>query len=207
MTTGNPARGTRPRGRPRRGVREAVIAAAQQILTDRGVARLSTKEIATRAGVAESSIFYHFGDRTGLLHAVIREHLRPLQEMLTDPTGGETCDLRTDLIRLVTVLEEFFGAAIPVIAAIESDADLRVTYSQRSRELNLGPHRALDTVIAHLSARHTLVPEPRTAALFVSGAAYQRALQHRMSPPHAHATLPTPEAIADLALPLFLPEQ
>ncbi|WP_158271289.1 TetR/AcrR family transcriptional regulator [Nocardia sp. MDA0666] len=201
----------RTRGRPRSGVREAVIAAAQEVLTTSGVARLTTKEIATRAGVAESSIFYHFGDRTGLLQAVIQHHLRPLKDMLADPPHSvdeaESPDLRTDLVRLVIVLEDFFRAALPVIAAIESDAELRAVYSERSRDFDLGPHRALDVVIGHLSARHRIVAEPRTAALLVVGAAHQRALQSRMSPPEARAALPSPEAIADTALPLFRAEK
>ncbi|WP_227982424.1 TetR/AcrR family transcriptional regulator [Nocardia spumae] len=202
-------RTARTRGRPRRGVREAVIAAAQEVLTNSGGARLTTKEVATRAGVAESSIFYHFGDRTGLLQAVIHHHLRPLKDMLADHSGtaeaNEPDDLRTDLVRLLTVLENFFHAALPVLAAIESDPDLRAAYSARSRDLDLGPHRAVDAVIAHLSARHTIVAQPRTAALLIVGAAHQRALQHRMSPAEAQAALPSPEAIADAALPLFLP--
>ncbi|MFF0456632.1 TetR/AcrR family transcriptional regulator [Nocardia africana] len=199
----------RTRGRPRSGVREAVIAAAQEVLTGSGVARLTTKEVATRAGVAESSIFYHFGDRTGLLQAVIQHHLRPLKDMLADPPSAdetESSDLRSDLVRLVTVLEDFFRAALPVLAAIESDAELRAVYSERSRDFDLGPHRALDAVIGHLSARHHIVAEPRTAALLVAGAAYQRALQSRMSPPEARAALPSPEAIADATLPLFRAE-
>lgn len=197
----------RTRGRPRSGVREAVIAAAQEVLTGSGVARLTTKEVATRAGVAESSIFYHFGDRTGLLQAVIQHHLRPLKDILADPShsadAAESADLRSDLVHLVTVLEDFFRAALPVMAAIDSDAELRAVYSERSRDFDLGPHRALDVVIGHLSARHHIVTEPRTAALLLVGAAHQRALQSRMSPPEARAALPSPEAIADATLPLF----
>lgn len=202
-------RTARTRGRPRSGVREALISAAQQVLTTSGVARLTTKEVATRAGVAESSIFYHFGDRTGLLQAVVQHHLRPLKDMLTDTPGvePESGDLRDDLLRLLAVLEDFFRSALPVIAAIESDAELRAVYAERSRDLDLGPHRALDAVIAHLSARHRIVAEPRTAALLLVGAAHQRALQSRLSPPEAQAALPTREAIADAALPLFAPGQ
>ncbi|AHH18222.1 putative transcriptional regulator, TetR family [Nocardia nova SH22a] len=195
----------RTRGRPRSGVREAAIVAAQEILTSSGATRMTTKAVATRAGVAESSIFYHFGDRTGLLQAVIQHQLRPLKEMLAEDPGTTPPDLRTDLIGLITVLENFFQAALPVIAAIESDAELRAAHTERSRDLDLGPHRALDAVIAHLSARHTLVADPRTAALLVVGAAHQRALQHRLSPPAAQAELPSPDSIADAVLPLLRP--
>lgn len=74
------------RGRPSTGVREAVLQSTQEVLGEAGIA-LSTKEIARRAGVAESSIFYHFGDRLGLLQAVIGLHL-PVFSDATVVLGG-----------------------------------------------------------------------------------------------------------------------
>ncbi|MGV9673746.1 TetR/AcrR family transcriptional regulator [Nocardia sp. NPDC003482] len=190
-----------PRGRPRTGVREAVIDSAQRLLTESGVARLSTKEVAARAGVAESSIFYHFGDRMGLLHAVIQQHLRPLKEMLGERSGA--ADLRADLLALVATLEEFFLAAIPIMAAILSDAELRASYETRSRDLDLGPHRAVDAVLAQLAPG---AAELRPAALLLVGAAHQRALQRHLSPPAALSELPSADAVVDAALPLFTPD-
>ncbi|MGW4356467.1 TetR/AcrR family transcriptional regulator [Nocardia sp. NPDC004582] len=191
---------TRARGRPSTGVREAVIAAAQRVLAESGLARLSTKEIAARAGVAESSIFYHFGDRMGLLQAVIQDRLRPFKDLLADTP---VTDLRTDLTALLVTLEEFFVSALPVMAAVQSDAELRAVYRERSRDLDLGPHRAVDGVVAHLSARGVVAGDLRTPALLLVGAAHQRALQRQLSPPDALAELPSPDAIVEVALLLF----
>ncbi|MFE3956361.1 TetR/AcrR family transcriptional regulator [Nocardia sp. NPDC059091] len=192
--------GTRSRGRPSTGVREAVIANAQQVLAESGLARLSTKEIAARAGVAESSIFYHFGDRMGLLQAVIRHQLRPLVDLLADAPAA---DLRTALRALLATLEEFFVSALPVMAAVQSDAELGAVYRERSRDLDLGPHRAVDAVVAYLSARGIEAADLRTPALLLVGAAHQRALQRQLSPPDALAELPSLDAIVEVALPLF----
>ncbi|MQY17225.1 TetR/AcrR family transcriptional regulator [Nocardia macrotermitis] len=187
------------RGRPRTGVREAVIASAQQTLAESGLVRTSTKEIARRAGVAESSIFYHFGDRMGLLHAVLQRQLQPLKELLGDRPGTEHT-LREDLLDLLIALEEFYLAAIPAIAAIQSDAELRESYEKRSRDLDLGPHRAVDAILAHLSPG---AADLRPAALLLTGAAHQRALQRHLSPPDALDVLPTREDLADALLPVF----
>ncbi|MVU79951.1 TetR family transcriptional regulator [Nocardia sp. ET3-3] len=191
---------TRSRGRPSTGVREAVIASAQQVLAESGIARLSTKEIATRAGVAESSIFYHFGDRMSLLQAVIQHQLRPFKEMLADEPAR---DLRGELASLLATLEDFFLSALPIMAAVQSDAELRAVYRERSRDLDLGPHRAVDGVVAHLSARGVEVADLRTPALLLVGAAHQRALQRQLSPPDALVDLPSPDAIVEVVLPLF----
>ncbi|WP_218025882.1 TetR/AcrR family transcriptional regulator [Nocardia miyunensis] len=189
------------RGRPRTGVREAVIASAQQVLTESGLARISTKEVARRAGVAESSIFYHFGDRMGLLQAVIQHQLLPLKGLLSDRQGTERT-LREDLLDLLTTLEDFYLAAIPVIAAIQSDAELRESYEKRSRDMDLGPHRAVDAIVAHLSPRADTA-DLRPAALLLAGAAHQRAMQRHLSPPDALIALPTRDDIANTLLPLF----
>ncbi|MEV2219498.1 TetR/AcrR family transcriptional regulator [Nocardia vinacea] len=194
------------RGRPSTGVRESVVVAAQEILVEAGVARLSTKEVAKRAGVAESSIFYHFGDRMGLLQAVIQRHLRPVKDVLGEV--AEEPGLRAGLVALVEALEEFFWDAIPVMAAVQSDVELRAKFAERSRELDIGPHRAVDAVVAHLSMPRAdrRVPESvdlRAAALLLVGAAHQRALQRHLSPPDLIAGLPTIESVVDTVMPSF----
>lgn len=202
--SGGPGRTRAGRGRPATGVRESVVVAAQGILVEAGVARLSTKEVAKRAGVAESSIFYHFGDRIGLLQAVIQQHLRPVKDVLGEVDAGR--GMRTGLVALMEALEGFFLGAIPVMAAIQSDAELRAKYAERSRERDLGPHRAVDAVVAHLSASDGVVPETvdvRAVALLLVGAAHQRALQRYLSPPDVAAALPTVDAVVDTVMPLF----
>ncbi|WP_433201763.1 TetR/AcrR family transcriptional regulator [Nocardia sp. CA-107356] len=201
------ARSTRARrGRPSTGVRESVVVAAQEILVEAGVARLSTKEVAKRAGVAESSIFYHFGDRMGLLQAVIQRHLRPVKDVLGEVE--EQPGLRAGLVALVEALEGFFLDAIPVMAAVQSDAELRAKYVERSRELDIGPHRAVDAVVAHLSMPRTDQRVPasvdlRAVAVLLVGAAHQRALQRHLSPANVVAALPTTESIVDTVLPIL----
>ncbi|WP_218007621.1 TetR/AcrR family transcriptional regulator [Nocardia vinacea] len=194
------------RGRPSTGVRESVVVAAQEILVEAGVARLSTKEVAKRAGVAESSIFYHFGDRMGLLQAVIQRRLRPVKDVLGEVAEQE--ELRTGLVALLEALEEFFLDAIPVMAAVQSDVELRAKFAERTRELDIGPHRAVDAVVAHLSMQHAdpRIPDTvdlRAAALLLVGAAHQRALQRHLSPSDVVAALPTTESIVDTVMPIL----
>ncbi|WP_218004106.1 TetR/AcrR family transcriptional regulator [Nocardia araoensis] len=203
MTASGQVEGRR-RGRPSTGVRDAVIAAAERILAEEGVARLSTKGVADRAGVAESSIFYHFRDRTGLLQAVVQRHLRPVKDVLGDV--GAHRDLRADLVALMEALEDFFVATIPVAAAIQSDAELRARYLDRAQEADIGPHRAVDAMQARLAAARPSASSAvnlRAAALLLVGAAHQRALQRHLSPASAFTSLPSPADIVDTVLPLF----
>ena len=51
-------------------LREALIKAAEQIITERGISEFSLRETARRAGVTSSAPAYHFQDTRGLLTAV-----------------------------------------------------------------------------------------------------------------------------------------
>jgi len=62
-----------PNPSPLRGAarREAIIMAAIQIMTEIGAGRLTMIEVAKRASASKETVYRHFGDRTGLLVAVL----------------------------------------------------------------------------------------------------------------------------------------
>jgi AcrR family transcriptional regulator len=197
------------RGRPREGVREAVLAATEAILSEVGIARLSTKEVARRAGVAESSIFYHFGDRLGLLQAVVQEHLPLVKQVLTELDGrvGQG-ELRDNLVALIDALEEFYLRVAPITAAIQSDSELRTTFATRSAELGIGPHRALDGVLGYLSGERAIGRlsadlDLRSAALILVGVANQRGLQRHLAGPETMSRPAASGEVVDTLMPIF----
>lgn len=210
------------RGRPSTGVREAVLKATEEVLGDAGLA-LSTKEIARRAGVAESSIFYHFGDRLGLLQAVIALHLPAFADATAvlgegdlpaahDPTAAPDThapaehDPTADLTALLRGLERFYRGIMPILGALQSDAQLRALLAERGGEI--GPHLALGAVADALRARQTAgrLPaalDPTAAALVLVGAAYQRALHGHLLGEAADRLLPPVETVARTLAPAF----
>ncbi|MEV0648530.1 TetR/AcrR family transcriptional regulator [Phytomonospora sp. NPDC050363] len=170
----------RRRGRPSTGVREAVLAATEEILAEAGVARLSTKEIARRAGVAESSIFYHFTDRLGLLQAVVALHLPRFKDVAEGLRAGEG-ELRGNLVALVEALEAFYTRIAPILAAVQSDAELRARFATRGAGEVIGPRRGVAPIAAYFAAereagRLRADLDVESAALLVMGAAHQRAV-------------------------------
>ncbi|MFF2043189.1 TetR/AcrR family transcriptional regulator [Kitasatospora sp. NPDC058170] len=197
------------RGRPSTGVREAVLKATEEVLGEAGLA-LSTKEVARRAGVAESSIFYHFGDRLGLLQAVVGLHLPVFSDATallgrTEPGGDEPA---ADLVAMLTGLERFYFGIMPILGAVQSDHQLRGLLAGRDGEI--GPHLALGPVGDALRAQQAAgrLPgglDPAAGALLLIGAAYQRAL-HRYLLDDGEAAarvLPPVEAVARTLLPAF----
>jgi AcrR family transcriptional regulator len=80
------------RGRPPSGGREAILEATLELLRERGISNLTSRNIAARAGVSDASVYYYFGDRAGLLQAVFEHGMRPLSFM--SELGGEPVDRR-----------------------------------------------------------------------------------------------------------------
>lgn len=75
-----PARPPRPRparrpGRPRRAqaeaTRERILAAAIELIAERGFAATSIDQLCQRAGVVRTAIYWHFGAKEGLVVPVI----------------------------------------------------------------------------------------------------------------------------------------
>jgi AcrR family transcriptional regulator len=62
--------GTKQRGQ-RAGVREALAVATVEALRDAGYAGTSAREVASRAGVSQASVFYHYGTIDELLLAAL----------------------------------------------------------------------------------------------------------------------------------------
>jgi len=66
------ARG-KPGRRPSPAIRAAILRAAVGLFAERGAEAATTREIAAAAGTTERTLFKHFGNKAGLLQAVIAE--------------------------------------------------------------------------------------------------------------------------------------
>lgn len=62
--------------------RRRIVAAAERLFAERGVAAVSMEAIACEAGVGKGTLFRRFGDRAGLVHALLDTHEREFQEAL-----------------------------------------------------------------------------------------------------------------------------
>ena len=195
------------RGRPSAGGREAILAAALQVIRERGIARLTAREVAGIAGVSEASVFYHYKDRFGLLQAVFEEGLRPLRE-LADRGISPGEDPREVLTLYGHTLETFLDGALPVIAAAQSDIELRDAMAAYMSEHSLGPHRGVKAIGDYFAAEQAAGRarggvEPCAVAMMFIGACYTRSSQRQMPLPDVE--LPPLEDIIDAVVALMEP--
>jgi AcrR family transcriptional regulator len=195
------------RGRPPAGGREAILAAALQVIRERGIARLTAREVAGLAGVSEASVFYHYKDRFGLLQAVFEEGLRPLHE-LADRGISPGDNPREVLTRYGHTLETFLEGALPVISAAQSDSELRDSMAAYMSEHSLGPHRGVKAIGDYFAAeqaagRARAGVDPYAVAMMFIGACYTRSSQRQM--PMAKVELPPLDDVIDAIVTLMRP--
>jgi AcrR family transcriptional regulator len=202
----------RKRGRPSEGAREAILDATRELIDQQGLARLTTKEVALRAGVSEASIFYHFGDKNGLMAAALEASLDALREfagVLTNRVGvGE---LAQTLREVAVRWESFFDRVLPLVGAVQADTELRSDFREYLRAEGYGAHRGVDLIAEYLKAEQALGRvraeiDPRATATLLLGASFLRALQRTMLGPRATARLPSQEqTVANLVAMIATP--
>jgi AcrR family transcriptional regulator len=212
VTTGSvskPDDAPRRRGRPPAGGREAILSAALGLLRERGIARVTSREVAAQAGVSEASVFYHYKDRAGLLQAVFEQGLAPLQA-LASGGGLAGVGLHEVLTLYAHTLDRFLDQALPVMAAAQSDTALRDAMAAYMTEQDLGPHRGVAALGGYLAGeqaagRVRAGVDPHAVAMLFVGACYTRAAQRQM--PAKVADLPGLEDIIDATVGLLRPDR
>lgn len=186
--------GTRGRGRPSTGARQAIRAAARELLEE-GMGSFTTRQVARRAGVSEASVFYHFQDKAALLQDVVLAGLEPVKALANDQlTDAPDRPSTAALLPLVSALEDFFDQAMPALAAVQSDPTLRDAFAQRLVAGDLGPHRGVSLLARHLGSRPAIEltdPEIHAAAFMLVAACFLRAWQRQLAGPGREETLPS----------------
>jgi AcrR family transcriptional regulator len=62
--------------------RERILAAARKLFAEHGVGNVTIAQVAREAGVGKGTVFHRFGDRAGLVMALVDDEERALQEAL-----------------------------------------------------------------------------------------------------------------------------
>lgn len=74
---------SRPKRADARRNRQAILAATEQLPTTHRPQDISMEQVAATAGVGKGTVFHRFGNRTGLMRALMTEHAQGLEEAVT----------------------------------------------------------------------------------------------------------------------------
>lgn len=95
--------------------RRAILIAAFQVLMERGYAKASTLEIATRAKVSKRELYAEFGSKHGILQALIGATAQRMQMLLAPPEMGDRQAFASALVSYGTLALEQLTS--PVVLA------------------------------------------------------------------------------------------
>lgn len=139
--------------------RERIVAAAARLLAEGGADAVSTRAVSAAAGVQPPTIYRLFGDKQGLLDAVVAHGFAAYlaDKTPTEPTGDPVEDLRA-------------GWDLHVGLGLANPALYRLMYGQqRSGASSPAALAAFDVLAGHIrriaEAGRLRIPEGRAAAL------------------------------------------
>lgn len=191
--------------------RRAILGAAFDVLMEHGYAGASTLEIATRAKVSKRELYAEFGNKAGILEALIASTASRMQVPLKLPEATDRATLATILTSYgVTALTELTHPAVLAInrlAVAESGArsDLGHILDRAGRE----PNRiALGRLIGHAQEAGFLGKgdADRISGQFFSllfGDIQVRLMMGVIAPPDANEIQRRAEAAAEAVLQLY----
>jgi AcrR family transcriptional regulator len=163
------------------GTRERILDAAAQVMETLGLARATTKQIATAAGYSEATLYKHFGDKSELLLAVLGERLPALVGLLSRlPEEAGQDEVAERLQEVVSQAIRFYERAFPILASLFAEPALLARYRQELAAVGAGPHKANQALAAYLRAerelgRIDLSVDPEAGAAMLLGACFQHA--------------------------------
>ena len=119
--------------------RNAILCAAQRLVSERGAGGVTMDEVACAAGVGKGTLFRRFGDRAGLLRALLDEREQAFQEgfIRGAPPLGPGAPARERLIAFGHERLDLIEAQGDVLAAAEA-----VAPGERLVHSVYGAHRA-----------------------------------------------------------------
>jgi len=129
--------------------RQRILDAALRLIQERGIGRVTTREIALAAGAAEGSLFKNFGDKMGLLTALLSYELPENQAWravaIEAPPGHG--DLVAGLVLFMERAIDYYAAALPITAGSLADRELLRRHQALNRKRGSGPQLALEASV------------------------------------------------------------
>lgn len=171
------------------GTREVILDAAAQVMAERGLANMTTRQIAQAAGFTEAALYKHFTNKADLIVAVVRERSPGMTRLAQAlEIGPGTGDLADNLTVIAQTAIAFYRDGFPMFASMFADPATLATHKEELRRQDAGPHKANEALAAYLRAEQgtgRLRPDvdAHAAAALLLGACFQHALLDHMSTP------------------------
>lgn len=159
--------------RPR--LRTQILSAAKSLVQSQGSFAFTMRAVADAAGVTEASVFNNFGDKAGLVQALIRESMPQYQTLIQVIEEPEVQSLEVWFKELLAAAIAYFEMVLP-LSSQNMGAGTKTQASPRAEGF-YSPRRRLEQQLESLEQRGSvLLPGGAdAAALMIMGAAMHSA--------------------------------
>lgn len=161
---------------------EKLIQATERLLFRRGLARVTTREIAREAGVTEGVIYHHYRDKAELLLAVTGSSMGDFREVLNNlPLQVGQGTVRENLDRTLQVAYDFQYRIAPIVCSLFADVQLLGRTREILNEREGGPECVIKALTVYLQAEQRLgrvsaAASPRAAAEMLLASGFHTAM-------------------------------
>ncbi|NDZ18976.1 TetR/AcrR family transcriptional regulator [Variovorax sp. WS11] len=158
-----------------RSVRERILAAAVQLLIEKGVARTTTLQVQHAADVSRGALLHHFPTHAQLLSATVEELVRrneqSVHESLARLQGTEGVVERAIRALSVAAAQPAYMAELELWAIARADSQLRASLLQAERRARKEQERVLGLLFAPMEKHPSLPAVISTTTEFIRGLA------------------------------------
>lgn len=178
--------------------RRKIVEATERLIRVKGLARVTTKEIARETGLSEGALYRHFEHKEEVFFAIIAQHLPTFFSAFEKHLPG-TADVQGNLTAIALAAMDYFGELIPMSASFLADTELLAQYRQKMSQITAGspgggPQNVEALLATYLDEEKQLGRisspiESRVISILLLGACFQYTyLYHLMSVPPAGKT-------------------
>ena len=156
--------------------RQAVLSAAAELLAELGFGRVTIEAVATRSGVARTTIYRHWPDLHHLLAEALESVMDPCLESDTGSLRGDLTIALTGLARTLTT-SATAGVLTSMIDAAERDPEI----AELQRSFSQGRRKATRVAIERAVARGEIAPDVdvHVEASLIAGPLFYRRMVSR----------------------------
>ena len=135
--------------------RHKILDAAEKLILLKGMARVTTKEIARETGLSEGALYRHFDHKEEIFFAVMSKYLPVLFDAFETHQAG-TGTISENLAALAQAIMHYYAQLIPMSASFLADTELLAGYREAIQSMRGGPQHVFARVATYIEEEQQL---------------------------------------------------
>lgn len=135
--------------------RQKILDAAEKLILVRGLARVTTKEIARETGLTEGALYRHFNHKEEIFFALMAKHLPAFHDTFQAKQAG-TGTVSENLTAIALAVLHYYEQIVPMGASFLADTELLAQFRATIRPLGIGPQNVFELVASYIEEEQQL---------------------------------------------------